>query len=101
MKRREQEQIIVNIIRSLGISLRNRRLYPPTHPLVRSPVEKCYSDILLFFADRQALALAISDGTLVFEGVPIFKLTSSLELFMERFATIGISAIVFEKGLTP
>ncbi len=101
MKRREQEQIIVNIIRSLGISLRNRRLYPPTHPLVRSPVEKCYSDILLFFADRQALALAISDGTLVFEGVPIFKLTSSLELFMGRLATIGISAIVFEKGLAP
>ncbi len=101
MKRREQEQTIVNIIRALGTSLRNRRLYPPTHPLVRSPVENCFSDIFLFFADQQALALAISDGTLVFEGVPIFKLTSSLELFMERLATIGISAIVFEKGLSP
>ncbi len=101
MNRRQQEQTIVNLIRSLGTSLKNRGLYPPTHPLVRTPVEKCFSDILLFFADRQELALAISDGTLVFEGVPIFKLTSSLELFMARLATIGIPAIIFDKGLAP
>ena len=100
MNRRQQEQIITNLIRSLGTSLKNRRLYPPAHPLVRTPVEKCFSDILLFFADRQELALAISDETLVFEGVPIFNLTSSLDLFMERLAAIGIQAIVFEKGLS-
>lgn len=99
MDRRQQEQIIVNLIRSLGTSLKNRGLYPPNHPLVRAPMEKCLSDILLFFADRQELALAISDGTLVFEGVPIFRLTSSLESFMARLAAIGIPAIVFEKGL--
>jgi len=101
MNRRQQEQTIVNLIRSLGTSLKNRGLYPPTHPLVRTPVEKCFSDILLFFADRQELALAIADETLVFEGVPIFNLTSSLELFMARLATIGIPAIIFDKGLSP
>ena len=101
MDRRQQEQAIINVIRLLGTSLKNRRMYPPTHPLVRTPVEKCFSDIFLFFAQRQELALAISDGTLVFEGVPIFNLTSSLELFMERLAAIGIPAIVFEKGLAP
>ncbi len=99
MDRRQQEQAILNLIRSLGTSLKNRRLYPPTHPLVRTPVEKCFSDILIFFADRQELALAISDGTLVFEGVPVFDMTSSLELFMERLAAIGIPAIIFDKGL--
>ncbi len=99
MNRRQQEQAIVSLIRLLGTSLKNRGLYPPSHPLVRTPVEKCYSEILLFFADRQELALAITDGTLVFEGVPIFNLTSSLELFMARLAAIGIPAIVFEKGL--
>src|SRR4030067_3543662 len=101
MDRRQQEQAIINVIRLLGTSLKNRRMSPPTHPLVRTPVEKCFSDISLFFAQRQELALAISDGTLVFEGVPIFNLTSSLELFMERLAAIGIPAIVFEKGLAP
>lgn len=101
MNRRQQEQTIVNLIRSLGTSLKNRGLYPPTHPLVRTPVEKCFSDILLFFANRQELALAITDETLVFEGVPIFNLTSSLELFMARLAAIGIPAIIFDKGLSP
>ncbi|HBO68978.1 MAG TPA: hypothetical protein DD658_02065 [Deltaproteobacteria bacterium] len=100
MDRRQQEQVIGNIIRLLGTSLKNRRLYPATHPSVRSPVDKCFSDLLLFFADRKELALAIADGTLVFEGVPIFSLTSSLELFMQRLAAIGIPALIFDRGLT-
>ncbi|MGA6994419.1 MAG: HD domain-containing phosphohydrolase, partial [Candidatus Deferrimicrobiaceae bacterium] len=101
MDRRQQEQTIVNLIRALGTSLKNRRLYPPSHPLVRSAVERCFSDVLLFFTERQELALAISDGTLVFEGVPIFNLTSSLDLFMARLSAIGIPAVVFKKGLAP
>ena len=101
MDRRQQEQSITSIIRSLGASLKNRKLYPPAHPLVRTPVEKCISEILPFFAKQPELGLAISDGTLVFEGVPIFNLTSSLDFFMERLAAIGIPAIVFEKGLSP
>jgi putative nucleotidyltransferase with HDIG domain len=101
MDRRQQEQSIASIIHSLGASLKNRKLYPPAHPLVRTPVEKCFSEILPFFAKQPELALAISDETLVFEGVPIFNLTSSLDFFMERLAAIGIPAIVFEKGLSP
>jgi len=101
MDRRQQEQVIGNIIRLLGTSLKNRRLYPATHPSVRSPVEKCYSDLLLFFADRKELALAIADRTLVFEGVPIFSLTSSLEFFMQRLAAIGIPAVIFDTGVSP
>src|SRR4030065_2684019 len=101
MDRRQQEQSIASIIRSLGASLKNRKLYPPTHPLVRTPVEKCFSEILHFFATQPELALAISDDTLVFEGVPIFNLTSSLDFFMERLSAIGIPAIVFEKGVFP
>jgi len=101
MERRQQEQVIASIIRSLGASLKNRKLYPPSHPLVRTPVEKCFSEIIQFFTKQPELALAISDDTLVFEGVPLFNLTSSLDFFMERLAVIGIPAIVFERGLSP
>lgn len=101
MNRRQQEQNIGNLIRSLGASLRNRSLYPPAHPLVRTPLEKCFAEVHPFFAERRELALAISEGTLVFEGVPIFQLTSSLELFVRRLASFGIQGIVFEKGLSP
>jgi len=101
MERRQQEQRIASIIRSLGASLKNRKLYPPSHPLVRTPVEKCFSEILQFFTKQPELALAISDDTLVFEGVPLFNLTSSLDFFIERLAVIGIPAIVFERGLSP
>src|SRR4030043_1979532 len=101
MERRQQEQSIVSIIRSLGASLKNRKLYPPTHPLVRTPVDKCFSEILPFFAKQPELALAISDDTLVFEGVPIFNLTSSLDFFMERLSALRVPAAVFEKGAFP
>ncbi len=100
MDRRQQETVIADLIRSLGASLKSRRLYPPSHPSVRTPVEKCFSELLRIFADRSELVLVITDGTLVFEGVPLFSMTSSLELFMERLGAIGAPAVIFEKGLT-
>ncbi len=100
MDRRQQETVIADLIRSLGASLKSRRLYPPTHPSVRTPVEKCFSELLRIFADRSELALVVTDGTLVFEGVPLFNMTSSLELFMQRLDAIGAPAVIFEKGLT-
>jgi len=101
LDRRQQETVIGDLVRSFGSSLRNRSLYPPTHPLVRAPVDKCFSDLLRFFADQPELVLVVSDNTLVFEGVPIFNLTSSLEYFMERLERIGAPAVIFEKGITP
>ncbi len=100
MDRRQQETVIADLVRSFGMSLRNRRLYPATHPLVRAPVDKCFSDLLRFFADQPELVLVVSNDTLVFEGVPIFKLTSALEYFMERLVRIGAPAVIFEKGTT-
>jgi hypothetical protein len=100
MDRRQMENAIAGIVRLLGTSLKNRRLYPPAHPLVRNPVEKCHAEILPFLADRHELALTIADGTLVLEGVPLFQLTSSLELFMDRLGAIGVPAVIFERGVT-
>jgi putative nucleotidyltransferase with HDIG domain len=100
MNRREQELLITGLIRALGTSLKNRGLYPASHPLVRTPVEKVHKDLLRLFGDQSELVLVITDGTLVFEGVPVFSLTSSLESFMERLSRIGVPAIIFDKRLT-
>jgi len=98
--RRQMESSIAGIVRLLGTSLKNRGLYPPSHPLVRTPIEKCVSEVQPLFADRSELALAVVDGTLVLEGVPIFHLTSSLELFLARLGSIGVPAVIFERGVT-
>jgi len=100
LDRRQMESAIAGIVRFLGTSLKNRGLYPPTHPLVRTPVEKCHAELAPFFADRSELALTVSDGTLVLEGVPIFQLTSSLELFMARLGAVGLPAVIFERGVS-
>ena len=42
MERRDQELLIAGLIRGLGSSLKNRRIYPADHPLVRAPVEKVF-----------------------------------------------------------
>ena len=94
------ESAIAGAVRHLGASLKNRGLYPATHPQVRTPVEKCRMELAPFFADRPELALTVSDGTLVLEGVPIFQLTSSLELFMARLGAIGLPAVIFERGVS-
>ncbi|MBP2688641.1 MAG: metal dependent phosphohydrolase [Deltaproteobacteria bacterium] len=100
MNRRQMESAIAGIVRFLGASLKNRGLYPPTHPLVRAPVEKCHEELAPLFADRSELALTVSDGTLVLEGVPIFHLTSSLELFIARLGAIGLPAVIFERDVS-
>ena len=100
MERREQEVLIAGLIRSLGTSLKNLGIYPTSHPQVRSPVEKVHKELRIFFADRSELVLVISDGTLVFEGYPIFNMTSPLEFFVARLTRIGAPAIIFEKDLT-
>ncbi len=100
MDRRQTESAIAGIVRLLGTSLKNRGLYPASHPLVRTPIEKCRAEIEPLFADRPELALTVTDGTLVLEGVPIFHLTSSLELFLTRLGSIGVPAVIFERGLT-
>ena len=100
MDRRQMESAIAGVVRCLGASLKNRGLYPAAHPLVRTPVEKCRTELAPFFADRPELALTVSDGTLVLEGVPIFQLTSSLELFMARLGAIGLPAVIFERGVS-
>jgi putative nucleotidyltransferase with HDIG domain len=94
------ESAIAGIVRHLGASLKNRGLYPATHPLVRTPVEKCHGELLPLFEGRSELALTVSDGTLILEGVPIFHLTSSLELFLARLGSIGVPAVIFERGVT-
>ncbi len=99
MERRDQELLITSLIRSLGASLKNRRIYPASHPLVRTPVEKVFKELRVFFADRSELALAISDGTLVFEGFPLFNLTSPLESFVDKLTHMGAPALIFEKEL--
>lgn len=99
MDRRNQEHAVTEIIKSMGVSLKNRGLYPSSHPLVRKPVEQCLELILPFFEDRNELALAISDGTLVLEGVPIFTVTSSLQSFLDRLNRIGVPALIFYRGI--
>jgi len=94
------ESAIAGVVRCLGASLKNRGLYPLTHPLVRTPVEKCHAELAPFFVDRSELALTVLDGTLVLEGVPIFQLTSSLELFISRLGAIGLPAVIFERGVS-
>jgi putative nucleotidyltransferase with HDIG domain len=100
LDRRQTESAIAGIVRLLGTSLKNRGLYPPSHPLVRTPIEKCCAELSPLFSERAELALTVVDETLVLEGVPIFHLTSSLELFLARLGTIGVPAVIFERGLT-
>ncbi|MBE0603754.1 MAG: hypothetical protein IH611_09005, partial [Deltaproteobacteria bacterium] len=101
MDRRQMENTVAGIVRLLGTSLKNRGLYPPSHPLVRTPIEKCCAELTPLFAERAKLALTVADETLVLEGVPIFHLTSSLELFLARLGSIGVPAVIFERGLAP
>lgn len=99
--RRRREELVAEVVKSLAASLRNRALYPPNHPLVRTPIEKCYSALLPLFAGQKEVALLIADKTLVFEGVPLLQLTTSAAFLMGRLEAIGLPALVIAKEVAP
>lgn len=99
MERIELEEKIKELTKILGSSLRNLGLYPENHPLVQKATAQAYDLLTALLDSLGELALAIVDETLVFEGTPLFKLTSSLELFIQSLEESGIEALVFHKGL--
>jgi len=101
MEQRRREDLVGEVVKALAASLRNRSLYPAAHPLVRAPLEKCHGALSPLLAERREAALLISEGTLVFEGVPLFQLASSAAFFVERLARIGIRAVVISQGVAP
>lgn len=95
-----RESLVVSLVRGLGAALKSRALYPDKHPQVQTPLHRVTDDLAVFFGgDRAELALAISDGTLVFEGVPLFTLTSSVEALMDRLQKIEAPIVIFQRGL--
>lgn len=99
MERMELEAQIKEITKALGGALRNLGLYPENHPLVQKTIAQAYDLITSLLESLHELALAIVDEMLVFEGTPLFQLTSSLELFIKSLGECGIEALVFHRGM--
>ncbi|NIO16801.1 MAG: HD domain-containing protein [Deltaproteobacteria bacterium] len=99
MERLELDEKIREITKVLGGSLKSLGLYPKDHPLVKKSITQAFDLISSLLEELGELVLAIVDDTLVFEGTPIYKLTSSLELFIESLRDCGIEAMIFHRGL--
>ncbi len=99
MDRLELEEKITEITKFLGGSLKNLGLYPEHHPIIQKSIKKSYELLSSILELRGELALAITDNTLVFEGTPIFQLSSSEELFIETLTEEKIEGLIFFRGL--
>jgi putative nucleotidyltransferase with HDIG domain len=99
MNQMEIEERIKEISKSLGGSLKNLQIYPENHPLIRKTINKSFLEFSEIFSKKDEIALAIADETLVFEGTPLFHLTSSLHLFLQTLIDFQIDGLVFTRGL--
>jgi putative nucleotidyltransferase with HDIG domain len=99
LERLELEVKIKEMTKALGGSLKNLGLYPENHPLVQKSITQAFDLLTPLLKELGELALAIVDETLVFEGTPLYQLTSSLELFIESLEECGIEALVFHRGM--
>ncbi|RMG58756.1 MAG: HD-GYP domain-containing protein [Deltaproteobacteria bacterium] len=100
MDRLELEERIIEIARSFGASLKSLGLYPAHHPIIKKALSRSFDLLSSILQMKGDLALAIADETLVFEGTPIFQLSSSEELFVKTLTDEGIEGLVFHQGLT-
>ncbi len=89
------EQIIIAMI----AGSRNLTLYPPDHPVVKSQVQKMFSEIQALLEGREKLSLAILEEVLVFEGVPFYQPNIAVRDFQRRIEERGMTAVEFYQGL--
>jgi hypothetical protein len=91
--------VVFDLIRDIQASLKNTRLYPPEHQAVAKLLEKPYGQFEKIFKLKTELALEISDGQVLAEGVFIPN-DPFIHQFSEVMQKKRLSNMVFYDSLT-
>jgi len=88
------------ILKNLNASLKNKKLYPPSHPAVASAVRKLCQLLTDSLRDKTSMVTALVHGALVFEGNPVPDSEALYPEILKYLAEKKSDALIFEKGLT-
>ena len=75
---------LAQIITHFTAAMKGMVLYPPGHPAIRTPVEKCTEIMRPLLFQKSHLLLGVVDKVLVFEGVPFQRTNPAIDEFIAR-----------------
>ncbi len=88
------------ILKGINSALKSRKLYPPGHPAIITPVRKVFNLIGELLKDQNALLISRLNDTLVFDDQPLFESEKNYQEIIHRMRERNIEVIVLERGIS-
>lgn len=88
------------ILKNINAALKSRKLYPPGHPAISTPVNKTHSLITEELKSMNNLAVAVVSGTIVFEDDMVPDSEKLYPDLIQYMAEKKVDAIIFERGFS-
>jgi HD-GYP domain-containing protein (c-di-GMP phosphodiesterase class II) len=74
-------------------------LYSGAHPAVREYIERAFGTIGEILARRESFAVSAREGMLVYENIPLYRLSVSARKFVDYLEARKIHGIIIARGL--
>ncbi len=88
------------ILKSINASLKSKKLYPPGHPAIATPVNKTFQCLSDSLKTRNNLMIGLVNEALVMEEEPVQDGDKLYPDVMSYMGEKNIGAIIFEKGMS-
>ncbi|HLC17902.1 MAG TPA: HD-GYP domain-containing protein [Thermodesulfobacteriota bacterium] len=88
-----------SILKSVNAALKSRKLYPPGHPAISTPVKKSFELISSSLRTKESIVIGLVEEALVFEESPVADSERLYPEIREFMAGNNVETMVFARGL--
>lgn len=87
------------IVKQIVTAASQVSLYAVDHPAVREYAERAYSTMGEILGRKKSFMISIREGMLVYESIPLYRLSVSARKFIDLFEAKNIHGMIVKQGL--
>jgi HD-GYP domain-containing protein (c-di-GMP phosphodiesterase class II) len=87
------------IVKQIVTTASQVALYAVDHPAVREYAERAYSTMGEILGRKESFTVSIREGMLVYESIPLYRLSFSARKFIDLFEAKNIHGMIVKRGL--
>jgi len=90
---------IVQFVKQLCLAYSQLAYYPADHPVAQRQLETAWRELQLAFAKLGDVSISLTEGKLLFFGMPVEERNPAVAKFSRHFEELHIHSIKFHRGL--